>query len=71
VVNVISSLAFDDISPVHMTTSDLKRLIGFLDELNVRCARAKYEANPSISATDGLKTVELIDEGYKASDKRQ
>lgn len=36
-VNVISSLTFDDISPVHMTTLDLKRLIDFLDELNARC----------------------------------
>lgn len=36
-VNVISSLTFDDISPVHMTTSDLKRLIEFLDKLDVRC----------------------------------
>ena len=30
----------------------------------------KYDSNPSISATDGLKTVKLIDEAYKACDRR-
>ena len=37
VVNLISSLTFDDISPAYMTSSELKRLIEFLNELEVKC----------------------------------
>lgn len=37
VINLISSLTFDDISPAYIAPSELKRLIEFLDELDVQC----------------------------------
>lgn len=37
VINLISSLTFDDISPAYITSSELERLIEFLDELDVQC----------------------------------
>ena len=34
---MITSLTFDDISPAYLTTLELKRLIDFLNEINVNC----------------------------------
>ena len=34
---MITSVTFDDISPTYLTPSELKRLINFLDEVNVAC----------------------------------
>jgi len=65
--NLFRKLIGEKIRPLSYTyyyESYYKELTHFFD-----CIR--YDSNPSISATDGLKTIELIDEAYKASNKRQ
>lgn len=37
VINLMSSLTFDDISPAYIASSELGRLIEFLNELDVQC----------------------------------
>ena len=37
VANLITCLTFDDISPAYLTAFELKRLIDFLNETNVKC----------------------------------
>lgn len=65
--NLLRRLSGRKIKPLSYTyyyESFYKELCHFFDSI-------KYDSNPSISATDGLKTIELIDEAYKASEKRQ
>jgi hypothetical protein len=64
--NLFRKLVGKKITPLSYTyyyESYYKELKHFFDSL-------KYDSNPSISATDGLKTIELIDEAYKACNRR-
>ena len=49
---MITSVTFDDISPAYLTTSELKRLINFLDEVNVACTLFVVPYEESSSAAE-------------------
>jgi len=64
--NLLRKLVGKKIRPLSYTyyyESYYKELKHFFDCI-------KYDLNPSISAIEGLKTIELVDEVYKACDRR-
>jgi len=61
VIDVISSLTFDDISSYHLTTLELKRLTEFLDEMDVRATL--------FVVPNKLKDKEFVDELKRAAVK--
>jgi len=66
---LITSVTFDDISPTYLTTLELKRLINFLDEVNVACTLfvVPYEEGNYSSAVEEFSSCLRIalDRGHE------
>jgi len=68
-INLITGVTFDDISPTNLTTLELKRLINFLDEVNVACTFfvVPYEdgSYPSIMEEFASCLRAALDDGHE------
>lgn len=65
---MITSLTFDGISPEYLTTLELKRLIGFVNEINIKCTLFVVPSGYENRSTNGefvscLKTA--LDYGHE------
>jgi len=65
---LITSVTFDDVSPTYLTTLELKRLINFLDEVNVACTLfvVPYEEGGYSSAVEFTSLLRAaLDNGHE------
>jgi len=63
---LITSVTFDDISPAYLTILELKRLINFLDELNVACTFFVVPYEDSFATEEFTSCLRVaLDDGHE------